>query len=62
MDFNDFLKQLDSSYLREDLTERYRAMFRDGMSAEEAAAVAMEYAREISLLTVEQYHRWGISR
>lgn len=62
MDFNDFLKQLDSSYLREDLTERYRAMFRDGMSAEEAAAVAMEYAREISLLTVEQYHRWVISR
>lgn len=62
MDFDDFLKQLDSSYLREDLTERYRAMFRDGMSAEEAAAVAMEYAREISLLTVEQYHRWFISR
>lgn len=62
MDFNDFLKQLDSSYLREDLTERYRAMFRDGMSTEEAAAVAMEYAREISLLTVEQYHRWVISR
>lgn len=62
MDFDDFLKQLDSSYLREDLTERYRAMFRDGMSAEEAAAVAMEYAREISLLTVEDYHRWFISR
>lgn len=62
MDFDDFLKQLDSSYLREDLTERYRAMFRDGMSAEEAAAVAMEYAREVSLLTVEQYHRWAISR
>lgn len=62
MDFDDFLKQLDSSYLREDLTERYRAMSRDGMSTEEAAAVAMEYAREISLLTVEQYHRWVISR
>lgn len=62
MDFDDFLKQLDSSYAREDLAERYRATFRDGMSAEEAAAVAMEYAREISLLTVEDYHRWFISR
>lgn len=42
MDFDDFLKQLDSSYLREDLAERYRAMFRDGMSAEEPGELQLE--------------------
>ena len=60
-DISGFLHDLDrGKYWDEQakLTESYMARCKDVTDPEVLHAAAMEYARQVSILTVSQYHDW----
>lgn len=60
-DFESFKNSLDHGEFEEDyqgLNKDYFDRFNSAKSDSEKALIAMEYAKLVSLVTVECYHKW----